>query len=103
MITTASLPPPILQSFNPYLLDNAIRRKKRILDDRILPLSLKKIRPQDVGKQREFQKLLKEFEEVYGRKTIEKAEYDAKVKEAAQKRPSIPNSGATMRFKRYER
>ena len=100
--TIVSFPPPILQYFDPYLLLDYIERLLRRVQTIIIPKSAKKIRLQDVGKRRDFDKLLIEFHEVYERKTIEKAEYKAKIKEKAQKRPHIPNSGGVMRFKRMD-
>ena len=98
--TSACLPPLISFGFSTYLLDPLFGMKVRV-EETIIPLSLKKIRSQDVGKRKEFDKLLKEYQEVYGRKKNEEAEYKAKIKEAAEKRPRFPNAGSTMRFKRF--
>lgn len=101
MITTTILPPPILQHFNVYLLDYLAG----ILNDvnnNIVPLAIMKIRKQDIGKQREFNKLYNDFLETYERKKIEEAEYKAKIKEMVQKEPCISNSGKTARFTRME-
>lgn len=100
--TVCCLPPPIQQYFNPLLLMEGHDRKKHYVENKIIPLSLKKIRSQDVGKRRQFDKQLKEFYQVYERKKIEKANYDAKIKEAAKKRPSLPATGGTCRFTRME-
>ena len=97
--TNVHLPPNIVQKYNPLLLMNYFQRVKWRVDNVILPLSSKKIRPEDVGKRREFDKLMKEFEEVYGRKEAEEADYKEKIKEKG-KRPCLPIAGATISFKR---
>lgn len=100
MKTTTNTPPRIEQRFNPDLLLDPLGLIKRKLD-KIIALSIKKIREKDVGKKREFEKLLKEFEEIYERKKIKKAEYDETVKNLA-KRSFIQNSGGTVYFRRHK-
>lgn len=96
--TITILPPQITTQFDEMLLDPLYGLWKRF-EDKIKPL-YRKIRSQDVGKRKEFDKLTKEFEELYERKKIEKADYEAKIKNA-KKRPSIQNTGRTMRFTRF--
>lgn len=98
--TITNLPPPIIQHFNRFLLDFLLGLLMMV-GEKIIPLSVKKIRPQDVGKRREFDLLHKEFTEVYERKKAEEAEYKSKVKKASEKVPRLPNSSGTMRFKRF--
>lgn len=98
--TIAQLPPPIKQYFNRFLLMDILERKKWSLENVIHPLAKKKIRPQDVGKQREFNLLLLKYQEIYERKKIEKADYEAACKEKEKKVPHFPTSGGTMRFRR---
>lgn len=102
VVTRTVIPPQIIQYFNRHLLDPLFGLYCDVRD-LILPRAKKKIRPQDVGKQREFDKLYAEFLEVYERKKAEEAEYKEKVSKAAQERPRLPNEGGTMRFKRYAR
>jgi hypothetical protein len=95
------LSPPIKQFFDPYMLDSLLGMYKRV-ENEIIPLSRKKIRDQDVGKIKEFSELLEKFQELYERKKTEKAEYDEKIKNAA-KRSSLPSTGQTARFTRFQR
>jgi hypothetical protein len=101
MNTIGNLPPILRERFNIYMLDPLLGMMKYI-ENEVIPLSIKKIRPQDIGKRRKFDELLKEFREVYERKKTEEANYDAKVKEEIKKRPSFSNTGRTFIFKRME-
>ena len=103
MITTIStLPPQITQQFNRWLLDQlgAILHHVKTV---IIPLSNRKIRECDMGKRREFDKLLKEFYEVYESKQNEKTEYEAEIKEKTKKGSGFPVTGKTVRFKKIQR
>ena len=99
MITTTILPPPIQQHFNRYLLLSWPDQLKHKIKDEIFPLYNKKVRPQDTGKIRDYAILMKMFEEIYERKKIEEEEYKTKIKNAP-KRPSIPTTGGTCRFRK---
>ena len=102
MIKTISiLAPPIRFDLDPFLLDPLLGMKRR-LDNELIPRSKKKIREQDGGKRREFDKLLKEFEEVYERKKDEEVVYKARIKKAIEKRPHISATGRTVQFKRFQ-
>ncbi|HEX4374902.1 MAG TPA: hypothetical protein VHZ50_16475 [Puia sp.] len=99
--TTISLPPPLITKyFDPYLLDRLLGMYKKV-QNRIIPLSKKKIRDQDVGKKKEFMSFLEKFYEEYERKKIEEAEYKEKIKNY-KKRSSLPNTAETFRFKRFQ-
>ncbi len=101
MTTTIScLPPDILTSYDPYILDRLLGLKMHI-KNYVEPLFLKKNRAQDAGKRKEFNKLLREFEEIYERKKIEEKEYHEKIKNSA-KRSCLPIAGPTCRFKRFQ-
>ena len=91
--------PEIRQQFNPDLLLTTLQRYLRNVRNKIIPRAAKKLKNCS-GRQREFDKLKKEFHEVYERKTIEEANYKAKMQKKAEERPCIPISGGTMRFKR---
>jgi hypothetical protein len=92
MITTVSmLPPAILQSFLQDLLLTCIERNKLYVEKKIARLQRRKIRPQDTGKKKEFQRLIKEYYKVYERKKAKEEKYKAKIKDST-KMPSIPNS-----------
>lgn len=99
-ITTSVAPPKIAFGFNPYLLETTLQRMQRRVNSKILPLSLKKIRLQDIGKRKQFDGLLAKFKETYERKTAEEADYKAKIAEKIKERPCISASGGTMRFRR---
>lgn len=92
----------IKQQFNRHLLDPLYGFYMDVIE-KLVPFANRKIRPQDVGKRREFDKLLKEYKETYERKKIEKANYEAEIKEKIKKVPRIPSTGETVRFKRMER
>ena len=98
--TILSLPPPIKTHFSTYLLDPFYDLWRRF-EDEIKPRANQKIRPQDVGKRKEFEKLTKDFIEIYECKKDEKAQYDEKVKNAT-KRSSLPFTGSVARFKRFQ-
>lgn len=100
MINIVSAPPPVLTNFNPYLLDPLMGIRHHV-EKHLCRLYRKKIRPQDVGKRKEFDKLMKEFYEVYGRKKIEEEEYKTAIKNAPE-RPRISSSGGVMCFKRFQ-
>ncbi len=101
VITTLNaLPPFILQHFNSYLLDPLLAMKMNV-ENKIIPLSKRKIREKDTGKKKEFEKLLKEYQETYERKKIEEEEYKTKI-ENAKKRPSIHLTAGTTRFTRLQ-
>ena len=82
------------------LLDPWERIIKRVIT-KTIPLSGRKIREQDTGKRQVFDVLLKEFHEVHERKKAEKVEYESKKKEAFEKRPRLPTSSGTVKFRRY--
>ncbi len=94
--TITSLPPQIFQSFSKDLLLGTLERIN-LRKDKILIKALKKIRSQDKKKKSKFDILIKELEELHGRKTIEKNEYDKERKESYQEMSFM---GATMRFER---
>lgn len=100
MITFTSIPVILKQFYDPYLL-NPLYGMFRRVEDKIKPLSKKKIRIQDVGKSKEFEELLIKFQDTYERKKIEKEEYDTKIKNST-KRSSIPTTGGTIRFTRFQ-
>jgi hypothetical protein len=96
----ANLEPMLKFRLDPDLLlsniDRLYRKKQRLLD-----YANKKIRPQDIRKQRLFADFLREFNVLYERKVVEKANYVAEAQKKSKERPRFPNEGATMRFKRY--
>lgn len=67
--TVTNLPPQILQKFNRFMLDPLYGIIMHIKEN-IVPLADKKIRPQDIGRRKEFDRLLKQAEEIYERKKI---------------------------------
>lgn len=85
--------------FDPHLLMTALQRMWYQFEKKILPLYNKKVRPQNVGKKKEFQYLSLKFLEQYERKTKEEDEYQEKVKAARKERPSL-YVGKTCRFSR---
>lgn len=99
---SVNLPPMIHQQFNKYLLMDFLDRSKMQLEEKIMPLSKKKIRDIDIGRKREFEILLVKFKEVYERKKNEKTNYEAALKEKAKERSSFPTSGGVCRFRRME-
>lgn len=99
--TIAHLPPLLIQEFDRDLLMNFLQRSyKRIM--KLSKLSLKKIRPQDIGKRRDFEKLSKLYLEEYERKKIEEEKYQEETRKLAEKVPRISNSGGTRRFTRMD-
>lgn len=103
MITTiTNVPPQIITHLSNILLLSYPEHVLFILKNKIIPNAKKKIRSCDHGKQREFDKLLNEFREVYVRKKIEEDEYKEKTKAAIEKRSCMPNSSQTVRFKRMD-
>jgi predicted methyltransferase MtxX (methanogen marker protein 4) len=82
-------------------LETYLERKLRYKNE-LITFSKKKIRIQDVGRQRDFDRLLKEYEELYERKKTEEVEYNAACEEKAKKRPHISNTGGIIRFSRME-
>lgn len=100
IITSVNIDYLIEKSFNPDLLFTTLERVKKRLETKIKPLAEKKLREKDVGKRRQFIMYLIQFEELYERKTQEEADYQAKIEEENKKRPRIPNSSGTIRFKR---
>lgn len=97
--TTTTYTPMIRQTFDPYLLMNTLQRMNKLLNDKIIPLAEKKLRNLH-GKKREFENLMKEWEEVYGRKTVEEADYQEDYKKKIAERPSISIASGTIRLKR---
>jgi len=97
-----ALPPMIMQSFSCDLLMESWERIYERKYPKIKQIADKKIRKQDVGKRREFEKLEKQLAEAYERKKIEKVQHDKEVKEAIQKRPYLPNAGSTCKFTRFK-
>jgi hypothetical protein len=65
----------------------------------ICPLAIKKLH-NCPGKQKQFNKLLGDFFEVYERKKIEKIDYNTKNKKEIEERPCIPNSAGIIKFKK---
>lgn len=100
MKTTTILPPPIKQFFDPMLLD-PLQGIKLTVENKIINLAKKKIRPQDVGKKREFERLLKQFYETYERKKIEETQYKEKIKKA-DKRSSLPAASKARPFTKFQ-
>jgi hypothetical protein len=99
IITTTILPPAVKYFINPCLLDPILGMKMHV-QNKIKPISKKKIRDCDIGKKKEFEKLLTEFEKEYERQKVKKKEYEEKIKNA-EKRPSLPITGGTMHFTRF--
>ena len=97
--TITILPPKIIHRFNKILLMNTLQRREYDVYEKIIPMSLKRLRGCP-GRQQEFDKLLAEFREIYERKTIEEAVYQAEIKKKAQERSRFPVTGGLMRFKR---
>jgi len=102
METVVSLPPSILQSFNANLLMSFLERIEKYVIDKIIPKAKKKIRPQDTGKQRAFDKLYKEYQEVYERKKNEEIDYRTARQEKIKKRSNFYASGQTCKFTRMD-
>lgn len=100
METKTIIPSPLTQYLNPYMLDPLLGILAHV-EKKIIPHAFKKIRPQDVGKQREFDKLKIKFMETYERKKAEEKEYNEKIKNAA-KRSSFPASSATVKFTKFQ-
>lgn len=100
--TTISInPPEILCAFSPDLLMSPLYRNKKYVETKIARLQHRKIRLQDSGKRKEFDKLIKEYYEEYERKKTQEEKYTAKIKDSPE-RPCVQNSSATIRFKRYK-
>lgn len=98
--TISSLPAQIKQFFNKNLLWEFLD----FINDRFNRIHkrfIKKVPSSHYRRQREYQKLYKEFIELYERKKTEKANYDAEVKKKIQERPMFPATGGTVRFKRF--
>lgn len=93
------LPPIANQHLNPALLGPS-PGLKIYAEDKLIRLANKKIRSQDVGKRKEFDRLLIEYRKVYERKKIEEAEYKEAFEKAKKKRPCIPNTSKTAIFRR---
>lgn len=100
MKTISMLPPEIRQQFSETLLDPLLDRLRRV-ERKLILLADRKIRAQDTEKRKMFDALLEEFMELYERKTVEKAQYQAKI-ENAKKRSCIPATGGVVRFTRVE-
>ncbi len=98
--TIITKPPPILSNFDPYLLD-PLFGLKMMVEKKIIPLFHLKIRDQDLGKKKEFYKLLEMFQEEYERKKVEEEEYKTKIKNA-KKRSPLPATRGTIRFTRFQ-
>lgn len=97
----ASFAPQIAQRYNPLLLYTALERMHHDYK-RITLRSHKKIRPQDVGKRREFQYNVLLFMDIYERKVKEEAEYQETVKASRKERSCLPNTavGKSCHFTR---
>lgn len=100
MATVTILPPAILQSFSPLLLMDFLESLERVYLPKILSLAAKKIRPQDVGKKRTFDRLVQRTRCVLECKKAEKAQYEAAIEEEEKKRSRVPNSRHTCVFRR---
>ena len=101
-ITVSVLPPQIKQTFNKNLLMTYIERIKYDLETKIIPLSNKKIRPQDVGKRKQFESLKNKFMDTYERKKIAQLEYDAEKKKKAEEMPSFSTTETTRIFRHMD-
>lgn len=89
----------IFQHFNRDFLSNPLPCTLKYLKsdvEIIIEKAKRQIRSQDTRKRKEFEKLLKEFEGLHGRKTIEKEEYNS----GKKNRKEMFNSGSTCCFKR---
>lgn len=95
--TITSKPPDIMTMFDPNLLMTTLERKKSTLL-KIVNKAIRKYRNCH-GKKKQFDQLYEKVCELYGIKTDEEIEYQAKTKEACQ-RTSLPIKGTTMRFTR---
>lgn len=93
-------PPPIIQKFNKYMLDPMLEIKDYV-ENVIIAKAKKKIRERDIGKKRQFDKLLFDFMETYERKKVEKDEYDEKIKEKTKEMRCISIRGSTTCFTRF--
>jgi hypothetical protein len=87
MVTTIShLPPEIIQCFSPFLLHPWLNR--------LVSISLtkdkakKKIRPQDTGRQKEFDTLILELENLYEQYKAQTPDFASKTETEAQRRYS---------------
>ena len=92
--------PQLTQSFDRFLLD-FLSGSLDHLEKKIIPLRDKKLRSIDKGKKREFEELLIKFRQTHERKKAEKAEYDAKIKDASE-RSCLPYTSKTCIFRRLE-
>lgn len=104
IITVSHVTPKIIQSFSPFLISTPIFGTVEYYDTRlkkILKLAEKKIRKQDIGKKREFDKLVKEYKEVYERTKIKEEELKEKNRNSP-KESIMANTGKTCLFKRME-
>jgi len=100
--TMSNLPPKLIQCFDSELLLDFLERSYKRFTGKICRLQRKKIRPQDIGKRKEFDKLAKMYLEEYERKKIEKENYETETKELAKKVSHISTTGSTMRYKRMD-
>jgi len=99
--TISIVAPKILSSFSPDLLISILDRNKKNVETKILKLQRIKIRTQDLGKRKEFDKLIKEYYEEYERKKTEEKNYETKIKDAHE-RSRLSTSSSTVQFKRYK-
>lgn len=100
MITTiSSLPPAIIQRYNKFLLMTSLERMQWDYTNKIIVLAVKKLK-NCPGRQREFDKLMHEWETIYGIKEIEEANYKSEMQEKIKKRSYIPTTSEIMPFKR---
>ena len=95
--SVSSLEPLIRFKFDRYLLLSAVERLN-MEKKKIVILSEKKIRSCDVGKRRDFELFLKEFEELYVRKEIEKAEYTAECKKKEPRKTPFSKCGRYLQI-----
>lgn len=98
--TKINISPLILGYFNSDMLLDFLARSYKRFSQNVCRLQRKKIRPQDVGKRKEFDHLAKLYCEEYERKKIEKEKWETETKELAKKRSSFSNASSTCRFKR---
>lgn len=94
-------PPSIKQYFSPLLLLSRLQIEYNrfvLLQEK----AKKKIRPQDIGKKRDWDLLLTQYQQIYNEKSKEEAEFNSKKKEELKKRPYLPNTGVIATFERFE-
>ena len=102
MITRTITPPCISFGFDGDLLMSTLQRMDKSFRTKICPLAERKIKPEHVGRRREFDKMKAEFEELYERKKAEEADYSAEISKKIKERPRFSASGKTMFFKRIQ-